>query len=132
MSRLIHKTPCPRAPLAAPTYPDTCACPPNWPKYEDDLLREAAEAVKKSQLPAMFASRADIDCRTCLRDVILPIVELLPLLQQAVLDLKGAKRDAPCPNCRAIESCCEASRARLETANSLQKLVDRMQRRKTP
>lgn len=30
-----------------------------------------------------------------------------------------------CPDCGAIDSCCKTSQARLETANGLQRLVER-------
>jgi hypothetical protein len=31
----------------------------------------------------------------------------------------------PCPECGALDGCCQAAKARMETANSLTRLVDR-------
>lgn len=50
-AKLIHKAPCPQStftPKPAGWW-RTCACPQDWPKYEDDLLAEADEAIQCEQ-----------------------------------------------------------------------------------
>jgi len=52
-SNLIHKTPCPKStftPKPAGWW-NTCRCPSGWPKYEDDIDREADEATARDKRP---------------------------------------------------------------------------------